>query len=356
MKKMMVVVMCAALALTFTACGSSSSEGETAITDETVEETEEAEEEESKLVTTNFKGISFSYPENCEYEESEEYATITIVPGEKAVTIMAQDESDLGDTADVMFELANTAILNGMDDVQDREDYDTTLAGMDAKGTTAVVTSSDLTINYTITTIYEESTKYIYSICYMATLDADDDDTIYLDLLDSMSVKPGEAADTEEETAADESIPSEYQAALNRAESYSERMHMSKQGIYDQLTSEYGDQFNEDAAQYAVDNMVADWNANALETAKSYSDSMHMSKQGIYDQLTSEYGEQFTADEAQYAVDNVDADWNANALEKAKDYRDRMDMSESAIHDQLTSEYGEKFTEEEADYAIANLN
>ena len=82
---------------------------------------------------------------------------------------------------------------------------------------------------------------------------------------------------------------------------------------------------------------------------------MHMSKQGIYDQLTSEYGEKFPADAAQYAIDNVEADWNENALEKAKLYQDQGSMSKSAIHDQLTSQYGEQFTESEADYAIANL-
>lgn len=82
---------------------------------------------------------------------------------------------------------------------------------------------------------------------------------------------------------------------------------------------------------------------------------MHMSKQGVYDQLTSEYGEQFPADAAQYAVDNVTADWNANALAKAKDYQAQMKMSKSAIYDQLTSEYGEKFTASEAQYAIDNL-
>lgn len=94
---------------------------------------------------------------------------------------------------------------------------------------------------------------------------------------------------------------------------------------------------------------------NALAKAQQYSDMMHMSKQGIYDQLTSEYGEKFPADAAQYAIDNVEADWNANALEKAKLYQDQGSMSKSAIHDQLTSQYGEQFTESEADYAIANL-
>ena len=82
---------------------------------------------------------------------------------------------------------------------------------------------------------------------------------------------------------------------------------------------------------------------------------MYMSKKGIYDQLISEYGEQFTEEEAQYAIDNLDADYKANALQKAKDYQSTMDMSPAAIYDQLISEYGEQFTKEEAQYAIDNL-
>ena len=170
-----------------------------------------------------------------------------------------------------------------------------------------------------------------------------------------------EAQQTTQENAAEgqapePDVPGDYVSALNQAQTYSDSMHMSKQGIYDQLISEYGGQFEPEAAQYAVDNVEADWNANALAKAEDYSESMHMSKQGIYDQLTSEHGEQFTSEEAaQYAVDNVEADWNANALAKAREYQETMSMSSEAIRDQLTSEYGEKFTQEEADYAIANL-
>ena len=80
-----------------------------------------------------------------------------------------------------------------------------------------------------------------------------------------------------------------------------------------------------------------------------------MSKAGLYDQLTSEYGEQFSAEAAQYAIDNLDADYKANALEKAKTYYIDMSMSKDAVYDQLVSEYGEQFTEEEAQYAIDNL-
>lgn len=95
---------------------------------------------------------------------------------------------------------------------------------------------------------------------------------------------------------------------------------------------------------------------NALEKAEQYSSMMHMSKKGIYDQLTSEAGEKFSAEAGQYAVDNLKADYNANALAKAKEYQEQMSMSPSAIRDQLTSEAGEKFTASEADYAVQHLN
>jgi len=95
---------------------------------------------------------------------------------------------------------------------------------------------------------------------------------------------------------------------------------------------------------------------SALVKADSYANSMNMSKKGVYDQLTSQYGEKFSKKAAQYAIDHVKADWNANALAKAKDYQDQMSMSPAAIHDQLTSSYGEKFTSKQADYAIKHLN
>ena len=104
---------------------------------------------------------------------------------------------------------------------------------------------------------------------------------------------------------AEPEVPKEYQSALKKAQSYSDRMHMSKAGLYNQLTSEYGEQFTAEAAQYAVDNVQADWKANALAKAHTYQEKMDMSPAAIYDQLVSEYGEQFTEDEAQYAIDNL---------------------------------------------------
>lgn len=92
--------------------------------------------------------------------------------------------------------------------------------------------------------------------------------------------------------------------ALKKAETYSNTMYMSKQGIYDQLISSV-EGFTEEAAQYAIDNIEADWNKNALEKAKTYQKSMSMSSAAIYNQLVSSV-EGFTKSEAQYAIDNLD--------------------------------------------------
>jgi len=101
-------------------------------------------------------------------------------------------------------------------------------------------------------------------------------------------------------------VTQEYKNALSKGLQYANQLHMSKKAIYDQLTSSYGEGFAADAAQYAIDNMTGiDWNANTLEKAKQYYYNMSMSKSAVYDQLTSEYGEQFTTSEAQYAIDHL---------------------------------------------------
>lgn len=114
-----------------------------------------------------------------------------------------------------------------------------------------------------------------------------------------------EKQDVEVKTEKADDVPTEYKSALRKAETYSEMMHMSKAGIYDQLVSEYGENFSPEAAQYAIDNLDADWKYNALKKAELYQNDMAMSPEAIRDQLTSEYGEQFTQEEADYAVANL---------------------------------------------------
>ena len=112
-------------------------------------------------------------------------------------------------------------------------------------------------------------------------------------------------AENKSENKVEDNIPTEYKSALRKAKLYADTMNMSKAGLYDQLTSEYGEKFTVEAAQYAIDNITVDWRENALKKAKLYQETMSMSPAAIYDQLISEYGEKFTAEEAQYAIDNL---------------------------------------------------
>ena len=108
------------------------------------------------------------------------------------------------------------------------------------------------------------------------------------------------------------------------------------------------------APEASADDVPTEYKS-ALKQAQTYSDVMNLSKAGLYDQLVSEYGGKFSAEAAQYAIDNVNADFMANALKQGQSYQDTMALSPEAVRDQLASEYGGKFTPEEADYAVQNL-
>ena len=100
------------------------------------------------------------------------------------------------------------------------------------------------------------------------------------------------------------STNSEYSAALGKAKSYNSLFHMSKKRMYRQLTSEF-DKFSNDAAQYAIDHLEADYKYNALFNAKNYRKLFNMSKSGLFNQLTS-YIDGFTEEEANYAINHLD--------------------------------------------------
>lgn len=128
-----------------------------------------------------------------------------------------------------------------------------------------------------------------------------DDDTGNTDGTNTTApTEPGAGAPAED---SQDDVPSEYNSALRSAESYLRTGNFSQAGLYNQLTSQF-DQFSAEAAQYAIDNVDADWNAEALDAAESYQRTSNMSPAAIYDQLTSEF-EGYTPEQAQYAVDNL---------------------------------------------------
>lgn len=121
-----------------------------------------------------------------------------------------------------------------------------------------------------------------------------------------------------EETIIEEDINSEDVSLTWTAEqkyafasglTYLEVMAFSKQRLIDQLSSEYGDNYPLEVAEFAVNAIeeqgLVDWDAECEEAAKNYLDFMSFSKQGLIDQLSSEYGEQFTVEQAERAVEKV---------------------------------------------------
>ena len=103
----------------------------------------------------------------------------------------------------------------------------------------------------------------------------------------------------------DEAVPFEYEQALKSAQNYVDALHFSRQGLKQQLTSEYGSGFSEEAAEYALEHVDVDYKEEAVEAAQSYLDAMSFSRQELKQQLTSEYGSGFTEEEAEYALDQV---------------------------------------------------
>lgn len=95
------------------------------------------------------------------------------------------------------------------------------------------------------------------------------------------------------------------EAAIRTAQSYVDTLPFSRAGLIDQMTSEYGSQYDRPLALFAVNHVDVDYNAEAVEAAQSYLDTMGYSRQGLIDQMTSPHGSQFTAAQATQAVNKI---------------------------------------------------
>ncbi len=151
--------------------------------------------------------------------------------------------------------------------------------------------------------------------------------------------------------------------AVKEAQSYLNFSGFSRNGLIQQLSSEYGSGFTLDAATFAVnyleDNNLVDWNEQAVREAKSYLEFSSFSRAGMIEQLSSEYGSQFTKEQAEYAVSYLESngmvDWYEQAVKEGQSYLNVMSYSRSGLIEQLSSEYGSKFTVDQAEYAVNAL-
>lgn len=96
-----------------------------------------------------------------------------------------------------------------------------------------------------------------------------------------------------------QSLTRQQQNAVRAAESYLVMGGFSRDGLIAQLSSPFGDQFDEADARVAVDSLSVDWNRQAVLAAERYIAMMGFSCRGLIDQLTSPNGERFTRAQAE---------------------------------------------------------
>lgn len=113
---------------------------------------------------------------------------------------------------------------------------------------------------------------------------------------------PGVAPGAESGVAASSNLTPAQRSAVRSANAYLRMSGFSRQGLIDQLSSEYGDKFSVEDATVAVDNLSVDWNAQAARSAAAYLEMSGFSCQGLIDQLSSTHGDKYTVDQASYGA------------------------------------------------------
>lgn len=112
-----------------------------------------------------------------------------------------------------------------------------------------------------------------------------------------------EAAEpTTEEAPPEPELTPAQENAIESAESYLELSGFSRQGLIDQLTSEYGEGFKKKDAVFAVNYLKPNWKKEAVESAESYLETGSFSLDGLIEQLESDYGDQYTHAQAVYGA------------------------------------------------------
>jgi hypothetical protein len=147
------------------------------------------------------------------------------------------------------------------------------------------------------------------------------------------------------------------QQAVDAANDYlGEGQGFSDQGLLQQLTSSAGNGFSKSDAEFAIKYLHPDWDAQAVDAANDYlSGGQGFSDQGLLQQLTSSAGNGFTQAQAEYAINDLHPDWDAQAVDAAKGYMKIGGFSQAGLIQQLTSSAGNGFSQAQAEYAASKV-
>jgi hypothetical protein len=171
---------------------------------------------------------------------------------------------------------------------------------------------------------------------------------------------------TEDDIDTDEDGTADYKDAFPKDPTYSK--DADGDGVADQLDAfpkdaEYSKDTDGDRVADAADAFPSDPSRskitlameNALGAAQDYLDYSAFSRQGLIDQLSSEYGSGFNLGDATWAVSQLKVSWREQAVQSAKDYLDYSSFSRQGLMEQLSSPYGSQYTLEEATYAVNQI-
>lgn len=89
---------------------------------------------------------------------------------------------------------------------------------------------------------------------------------------------------------------------------------------------------------------------NAVRSAQQYISIQGFSRNGLIEQLSSDYGDGYNVSDATVAVDSMNIDWNKQAVRSAKQYLSIQGFSCKGLIEQLSSSYGDKYTQSQANY------
>lgn len=95
--------------------------------------------------------------------------------------------------------------------------------------------------------------------------------------------------------------------AARSAKQYLRIQGFSRNGLIQQLSSDYGDSYNVSDATVAVDSLNIDWNKQAVRSAEQYLSIQGFSCQGLIDQLSSSFGDGYTKSQAKYGAQQTSA-------------------------------------------------
>lgn len=89
---------------------------------------------------------------------------------------------------------------------------------------------------------------------------------------------------------------------------------------------------------------------NAVRSAKQYLSLQGFSREGLIQQLSSSYGDDYVVADATAAVDSLNIDWNDQAVRSAQQYLTMQGFSCNGLIEQLSSSAGDKYTKSQATY------